>query len=72
MKYEMDNFYTLLQAFIKSVPRKIIKCWDTKHRDNALLDESTWGCKVCGTAVEDEKDETGADIPHPACEECFD
>ncbi len=53
--YDKDNFYVLLQAFIKTIPNV----------------ESTWICKVCNEIVEDEKDENDVDIPHPACEICF-
>ncbi len=69
--YEKDGFNVLLQAFIKTVPARIVKQWDTKHRDDALHDESTWVCKVCSTVVEDEKDKNDVYIPHLACEICF-
>eukprot|EP01084_Bolivina_argentea_P312597 541201_1 len=69
--YEKDNFYVLLRALIKTIPARIVKQWDTKRRDEALYDESTWMCKVCHNVVEDETDDNDVDIPHPACEICF-
>eukprot|EP01083_Nonionella_stella_P197579 726289_1 len=70
-EYNKENFIDLLQIFIKQIPTRTVKEWGNKHRDNALLDESTWTCGVCGDVVKDEQDEKGDDIPHPACEVCY-
>eukprot|EP01084_Bolivina_argentea_P040996 75652_1 len=70
--YDQDDFLVLLKAFLKWVPKKVMKLWVTKNRDSLLLDESKWICKKCGNMVEDEVDDDGNDVPHCACEICFD
>ncbi len=37
-----------------------------------LLDESKWIYKICNELVEDEWNDNNKEIPHPACEICFD
>ncbi len=69
--YKKEDFIMLLKLYIKTIPKKVIRANDNIARDKALLDESTWICRMCGDIVQEECDETGQIIPHPCCEICY-
>eukprot|EP01084_Bolivina_argentea_P021582 40101_1 len=70
--YSMDGFIVLLKAYLDKIPKKLKKKFIATNRETLLLDESKWICKICNKIVEDERNDNQVQIPHPACEICFD